>query len=667
MGVAFFRVNTLVQLDGVELRIYGKIGDSLWQLEEVRTRRIIEFEMADLLRKLTDGDLKFPVNGFAPKPDAANFILPEREEEIAKIRRLYVIRTLNVPNTRRAMEPVIRDTWKEFGKPDKAPNWLTLYRWKKTYIAAREDFRALIDNDHRKGNRKPRFPAEVYELTKAAISSTLMRRERGSIKATLDAARIRVREENEKRPQEFALPTPTRRFVTRLIKQIPAYEMCIAQRGREEARKLFRSVNGHRITEGPLQRAEMDHTVLDVIVIDEKHFVPLGRPYLTVILDDHTRCVLGIYLGFTPPSHLSVAQCLKHAILPKPDLRTQYPDIQSDWPTYGVMEELVVDNGREFHGKGLEQACLSLGIELHYSPRQTPWFKGKIERFFGTLNRGFAHTIPGTTFESIVKRGDYDSLSQACVTLADLQKYLRMWIVDDYHQTIHRSLGITPAQMWASSIRPEEVRLPDANVELDAIVGSVETRRLTNKGIQFSDLFYNSPALNDLLRKYGLGTKVNIRYDEADLGRIFVYSPESSTPIAVPALHQPYASGLSLWAHEICKKRADELPDDADRAEKLLKAKKALQMFVEQALKSKRKGLSKRVGRFMDGAGRVQWPTPPEPTAKTARADRQLPAPAIEPALPPAFSFAGTAFTAEETDEEVPVFKARLKDHFHDD
>src|SRR5271166_3600311 len=65
-----------------------------------------------------------------------------------------------------------------------------------------------------------------------------------------------------------------------------------------------------------------------------------------------------------------------------------YPDIRSDWPAYGVMRELVLDNGPEFHSDSLEQVCLFNGIEMHYAPRKTPWFKGKIERFFGTVNEG---------------------------------------------------------------------------------------------------------------------------------------------------------------------------------------------------------------------------------------------------------------------------------------
>ena len=122
--------------------------------------------------------------------------------------------------------------------------------------------------------------------------------------------------------------------------------------------------------------------------------------------------------GFIPPSFLTVSLCLKDAFRPKTWLKQAYPDIRSDWPAHGVMRELVLDNGPEFHSDSLEQVCLFNGIEMHYAPRKTPWFKGKIERFFGTLNEGVAHGTPGTSFNNILEKGDYDPAKHAIVTFS---------------------------------------------------------------------------------------------------------------------------------------------------------------------------------------------------------------------------------------------------------
>jgi len=65
---------------------------------------------------------------------------------------------------------------------------------------------------------------------------------------------------------------------------------------------------------------------------------------------------------------------------------------------------------------------------MHYSPRKKPWFKGKIERFFRTYNKGVAHGAPGTCFSNIFDRGDYDPVRHAVVTLSTLKKISRLWV-----------------------------------------------------------------------------------------------------------------------------------------------------------------------------------------------------------------------------------------------
>ena len=127
---------------------------------------------------------------------------------------------------------------------------------------------------------------------------------------------------------------------------------------------------------------------------------PPSRPASTA-----TRCILGIYIGFNPPSYQSVAACLKDCFLPKVNLHRDYPGIVNEWPAYGVMHNLVVDGGLEFYSASLEQVCLSLNINWIAAPRRTPWFKGKIERFLGTMNRAVAHGVPGTTFSNIFEKG----------------------------------------------------------------------------------------------------------------------------------------------------------------------------------------------------------------------------------------------------------------------
>ena len=136
----------------------------------------------------------------------------------------------------------------------------------------------------------------------------------------------------------------------RLVEDIPAFDRHTARYGHDAALRRFRAVEGHRVTREPLERAEIDHTNLDLFVIDDETLLPLGRPWFSACEDDYTRCILGMYVGFIPPSFLTVSLCLKDAFRPKTWLKQAYPNIRSDWPAHGVMRELVLDNGPEFIG-----------------------------------------------------------------------------------------------------------------------------------------------------------------------------------------------------------------------------------------------------------------------------------------------------------------------------
>jgi putative transposase len=132
------------------------------------------------------------------------------------------------------------------------------------------------------------------------------------------------------------------------------------------------------------------------------------------MLDVYSRMALGIYLSFHPPGYLSVMQCLRHAIKPKGYVKDFYPEIEHDWPASGLPERLVVDNGKEFYSRHFEDACLQLGIGVQYAPPKCAWYKGTMERWFGTQNTRLLHELPGTTFSDIFDRGDYDPPQARC-------------------------------------------------------------------------------------------------------------------------------------------------------------------------------------------------------------------------------------------------------------
>jgi putative transposase len=609
MGARAFEKNALVIIDGLEHRLDRKVTATLWQLENTRNGCLDRLEYADLQRKYVDGTLVFPGSANVSHCGPANSAISPQDHDLAVLRLAYVREALKVPNSREQLERSIAEVWSKIKNPTKAPCSTTVYLWKRRYRAANGDYRVLVDNSKGKGNRTARYPSEVLEFCHEAIEAKYLRRERNTIQETLEDAQRRVKESNRLRLPSMALPLPTRRFVKRVVDKIPAFDKYAERYGREAARREFRSVKGHVVTEGPLERAEIDHTQLDIEVVDDKTSTLIGRPYVTVCIDDFSRCVLGIYVGFNPPGYQTVHLCLKDCLKPKVRLREEHPEIESEWPAHGTMRDLIVDGALEFHGTSLEKACNSLGINIVISPRRTPWFKGKIERFLGTLNRAVTGGVPGTTFRSISEKGDYDSGKLACITLSTLKKNIMQWIADDYHQRLHRSIGTTPSEMWMSNISPEDIRYPDESTQIDAVTGSAHQRSLTHKGIEFEGLLYYSPPIHELRRLEGANLKVEIRVNESDIGSIYVLWPKASKPFEVPAIESDYAKGLSLHAHRIIRRRQRQGGDIDQGAEGRMKVSRDISRRIEQDAALKRKRMGKRAGRYLEGSEKTKVQT----------------------------------------------------------
>jgi putative transposase len=95
---------------------------------------------------------------------------------------------------------------------------------------------------------------------------------------------------------------------------------------------------------------QVDHTKVDVIVVDEYEPRPLGRPWLTLVLDVASRMIAGYYLTFDPPCSTSVALALSHAVLPK-ESYLQELGLEAEWPVSGLPRVVHVDNADEFHAR----------------------------------------------------------------------------------------------------------------------------------------------------------------------------------------------------------------------------------------------------------------------------------------------------------------------------
>lgn len=567
MGRAQLKKGVEVLRSGRTFQLKLQIDDG-WQVEDTRTGRVDFIRLERLLQEYLSGALQFPqddrvvrkVKGINDRFVTAMLdTLPEQVRNEILVRRKFLEDYLKSFGDKHFSLTTIEEGLRLFWNAQDhgpAPHPSSIKRWLKAYLESGRNLLVLSPASHRKGNRKRRVSVEVEEFCQQAIQEIFLTKTRGNRNDAYERALSLIAQENRTRPKEHQLSYPRPSYIRSLIDRIPEIERYTARYGKQAAMHRFRTSIGHASSEHPLARVEVDHTYMDVVIVDEEG-QEIGRPWITLCIEHFTKCIVGFHVSFDPPSHSTVAKALKMCLMPKLWLREQYPEVKGEWPMFGIMEELVTDNGLEFHGVSLESACYSLGINISYCPRKTPWWKGTVERVLGTLNRGVAARMPGRTFSSIKEKGDQNPLKEAGVTLPTLRACIVKWIVDYYHQKTHSTLGMSPYEKWQRHVSLDGISIPANPEELDAVIGRVETRRLWHYGIELHSLLYSSDELSLLRQRFGDPCVVDIRWDSEDLGAISIVLPEGGflTVPVIPSM-AAYATGLSLYQHKVNKRYA---------------------------------------------------------------------------------------------------------------
>ena len=138
-------------------------------------------------------------------------------------------------------------------------------------------------------------------------------------------------------------------------------------------RDQFELIHRHR-SDRPNTLWQADHTELDLMILAANGNP--AWPWLTVVIDDHSRAIAGYAVFFGAPSALQLALALRRAIWRKAD---------PAWPICGIPDVLYVDHGSDFTSRHLKQVTADLRVELTFSTVGRPQGRGKVERFFGTV------------------------------------------------------------------------------------------------------------------------------------------------------------------------------------------------------------------------------------------------------------------------------------------
>jgi len=289
---------------------------------------------------------------------------------------------------------------------------------------------------------------------------------------------------------------PSYWVVRDIVLSLPKDLQTMAQRGPRRFGELYDLVHRSDALK-PNSLWQADHAQLDILLLRDDG--PPARPWLTAVIDDYSRAVAGYYLSFDPPSSLRTSLALRQGIWRK---------MEPHWQICGVPDVLYTDNGADFTSKHLEQVAVDLKIRLVFSTPGKPQGRGKIERFFRTVNEMFLCDLEGYT-----RRGR----RKPTLLMTEFEEQFRTFLIEVYHRTPVAGADLSPSAKWEEGgFLP---RMPESLEQLDLLlIEEVRSRRIRRDGIHFQGFRYLSLTLAAYV-----GEDVTIRYDPRDMAEIRVF------------------------------------------------------------------------------------------------------------------------------------------------
>ncbi|HBC96913.1 MAG TPA: integrase [Clostridium sp.] len=225
---------------------------------------------------------------------------------------------------------------------------------------------------------------------------------------------------------------------------------------------------------------QSDISVGPYLTIDGKKH----KTYIIAIIDDASRLIIHAEAFFSE-NLLALLSVFKKGIAKR-----------------GIPKKLFVDNGKVYKSNQMQFICASLGTILCYARPFSPESKGKVERWFKTLQDQWMNVIDWASFKS----------------LEELNVSLAHYVEKDYNNTVHSSIGQVPVDKFFGHI--ERIRFVASKQELDYIFLYRVCRKVKNDAtVSIDNLLFEVPM------KY-IGDRINIRYDPTCLDKAFIFSED---------------------------------------------------------------------------------------------------------------------------------------------
>lgn len=517
-----------------------------------------------------------------PHEDLMANISPEEDPDKVKIaeERLKMIRAFDA-----AKKEEKKSILKEYGVGQ-----TTIYRWKKMYESSGL-LSALYPHKPTGGKDKVRVADNVDKLITQQINQYYLTAQKPKVSHLIQKVWYECKKQGYTPPHEST--------IRRRVKALSSEEKHKKRYGRESAESKYEYQGNSFKVNYPLEVVEIDHTILDIMLVTDQHRQPLGRPTITLAIDVYSRMVVGYYVSFDPAGSIGTGLCVSNLILDKEKTLDRL-EITGEWPCWGVPTTLHLDNAKEFKGALMVRACKEYDIDIHWRGLGKTNWGGHVERFFRTLNEQI-YDLPGTTFGDIDKRENYNSEKEAVLTLFEFEQWMVTYIVNIYHVSMHDGIDTSPMRQWEIGVIGDGENLgiglkplitDRRKVEIDFLPSY--NRTIQRYGVKINNICYYS----DLLRLWiSSGKQMTFKMDPRDISCIYFWNPELEEYMEIPYAHLQHPP-MSIWEYRKCVAYLKKLKAPQIDEDKIFEAYDQMQEIKSKAIdraKNRRKATKRNI------------------------------------------------------------------------
>lgn len=617
------------------LELVRELEGGHYVLEDVITRRSIEYTRERLVNDIYTRQLLVVV-GEKPRTkgteandpmavlDVSLLTTRERAQLEYRLKFVTALSRRGVSRGQRAkVKQVIEAISNSSDRADR-PSATTVMMWARKYQNSGMNPLALVDR-HRLRRTSRRLSEVVEKLLWKVLKRSYFTTDRHTLRFAHEDLQRELKRAQENKlipPEEAVVAYAT---LQRRVKSVDLYQRVASREGIARARMECRTAFPDGAATEAMKEVQIDHTPLNWVVVCDRTGLPLGRPLLTVAICAYSGYIVGFYLSFYGPGVTSVSGVLRSVIRVKDDMVAD-AGLKHPWISFGLPDELVVDNGLEFHSFGFKTMTLTLGCDITYCRVRTPWLKPQVERFFSTLNT--LTLTKGRITKTIANVMRIDPYKDAAITFANLVKGLLMFCVDVHaHEPNWRKMS-TPFELFSESIaRIPPVSFPMNLEQLKLATGMSKELTLRQGGIEMMGLPYGCVDFKTIVNKHGHGLKLLCKWDPDDISRLYVRDPDGLTWHTAECRWKTYAEDLSFNQHRLIREFRRRDLKSPEREESLLESRLALHNHWLDATSKRGRADALKAGRYQDLTSHkvlsnaVSDPVAPAPTRLIAPTD----------------------------------------------